>query len=163
MSIDVQRYRDASMSWLRVSDLLLLTPGWSTSVGCQQEHSVWLKRDDVSFPYDLERRPQEDLRDWIKHEARSLRRAPSVYVAGPYLIGVEGPHDGKLFYSALTLALSCDMNTPSVHGTNAWRLATNILNGLDWCRRVLDAGGYPYCPWADALLVIASPSEEATS
>lgn len=27
MSIDVQRYRDASMSWLRVSDMLLLTPG----------------------------------------------------------------------------------------------------------------------------------------
>ena len=163
MIIDVQRFRDASMAWLRVSDLLLLTPGWSTSVGCQQGHSVWLKRDDVSFPYDLERRPQEDLRDWIKHEARSLRRAPRVYVAGPYLTGVDGPYDEGLFYSSLRLAVYGSQTHEDAIPAQVLRLSANILRGIDWCKRVLDAGGYPYCPWADALLVIASPSEEATS
>jgi len=167
--IDVQRYRDASMSWLRVSDLLLLTPGWKRSEGCRAEWSKWRGLSHAtptgltSDVFDAEVHGPEDLAPWLSAVAGHLGRTPRVYVAGPYLTGVEGPYDGKLFYSALTLALSCDMNTPSVHGTNAWRLATNILNGLDWCRRVLDAGGYPYSPWADALLVIASPSEEATS
>jgi len=36
----------------------------------------------------------------------------------------------------------------------------SVDNALSRCRRVMDAGGYPYCPWADALLVIAPPSEE---
>ena len=167
--IDAQRYRDASMAWLRVSDLLLLTPGWKRSEGCRAEWSKWRGLSHAtptgltSGVFDAEVHGPEDLAPWLSAVAGHLGRTPRVYVAGPYLTGVEGPYDGKLFYSALTLALSCDMNTPSVHGTNAWRLATNILNGLDWCRRVLDAGGYPYCPWADALLVIASPSEEATS
>ena len=166
MSIDVQHYRDASMSWLRVSDLLLLAPGWQRSAGCRAEWSKWRGLSHAtptgltSGVFDAEVHGPEDLAPWLSAVAGHLGRTPRVYVAGPYLTGVEGPYDGKLFYSALTLALSCDMNTPSVHGTNAWRLATNILNGLDWCRRVLDAGGYPYCPWADALLVIASPSEE---
>ena len=169
MSIDVQRYRDASMAWLRVSDLILLTPGWQRSAGCRAEWSKWRGLSHAtptgltSGVFDAEVHGPEDLAPWLSAVAGHLGRTPRVYVAGPYLTGVEGPYDGKLFYSALTLALSCDMNTPSVHGTNAWRLATNILNGLDWCRRVLDAGGYPYSPWADALLVIASPSEEATS
>jgi len=167
--IDAQRYRDASMAWLRVSDLILLTPGWQRSAGCRAEWSKWrglshaTQTGLTSSVFDAEVHGPEDLAPWLSAVAGHLGRTPRVYVAGPYLTGVEGPHDGKLFYSALLLALSCDMNTPSVHGTNAWRLATNILNGLDWCRRVLDAGGYPYCPWADALLVIASPSEEATS
>lgn len=167
--IDAQRYRDASMAWLRVSDLILLTPGWQRSAGCRAEWSKWRGLSHAtptgltSGVFDAEVHGPEDLAPWLSAVAGHLGRTPRVYVAGPYLTGVEGPYDGKLFYSALTLALSCDMNTPSVHGTNAWRLATNILNGLDWCRRVLDAGGYPYCPWADALLVIASPSEEATS
>ena len=157
------------MSWLRVSDLLLLTPGWQRSAGCRAEWSKWRGLSHAtptgltSDVFDAEVHGPEDLAPWLSAVAGHLGRTPRVYVAGPYLTGVEGPYDGKLFYSALTLALSCDMNTPSVHGTNAWRLATNILNGLDWCRRVLDAGGYPYSPWADALLVIASPSEEATS
>jgi len=164
--IDAQRYRDASMAWLRVSDLILLTPGWQRSAGCRAEWSKWRGLSHAtptgltSGVFDAEVHGPEDLAPWLSAVAGHLGRTPRVYVAGPYLTGVEGPYDGKLFYSALTLALSCDMNTPSVHGTNAWRLATNILNGLDWCRRVLDAGGYPYCPWADALLVIASPSEE---
>lgn len=167
--IDAQRYRDASMAWLRVSDLILLTPGWQRSAGCRAEWSKWRGLSHAtptgltSGVFDAEVHGPEDLAPWLSAVAGHLGRTPRVYVAGPYLTGVEGPYDGKLFYSALTLALSCDMNTPSVHGTNAWRLATNILNGLDWCRRVLDAGGYPYSPWADALLVIASPSEEATS
>ena len=167
--IDAQRYRDASMAWLRVSDLILLTPGWQRSAGCRAEWSKWRGLSHAtptgltSGVFDAEVHGPEDLAPWLSAVAGHLGLTPRVYVAGPYLTGVEGPYDGKLFYSALTLALSCDMNTPSVHGTNAWRLATNILNGLDWCRRVLDAGGYPYCPWADALLVIASPSEEATS
>ena len=167
--IDAQRYRDASMAWLRVSDLILLTPGWQRSAGCRAEWSKWRGLSHAtptgltSGVFDAEVHGPEDLAPWLSAVAGHLGRTPRVYVAGPYLTGVEGPHDGKLFYSALTLALSCDMNTPSVHGTNAWRLATNILIGLDWGRRVLDAGGYPYCPWADALLVIASPSEEATS
>ena len=164
--IDAQCYRDASMAWLRVSDLILLTPGWQRSAGCRAEWSKWRGLSHAtptgltSGVFDAEVHGPEDLAPWLSAVAGHLGRTPRVYVAGPYLTGVEGPYDGKLFYSALTLALSCDMNTPSVHGTNAWRLATNILNGLDWCRRVLDAGGYPYCPWADALLVIASPSEE---
>ena len=167
--IDAQRYRDASMAWLRVSDLILLTPGWQRSAGCRAEWSKWRGLSHAtptgltSGVFDAEVHGPEDLAPWLSAVAGHLGRTPRVYVAGPYLTGVEGPYDGKLFYSALTLALSCDMNTPSVHGMNAWRLATNILNGLDWCRRVLDAGGYPYSPWADALLVIASPSEEATS
>ena len=165
--IDAQRYRDASMAWLRVSDLILLTPGWQRSAGCRAEWSKWRGLSHAtptgltSGVFDAEVHGPEDLAPWLSAVAGHLGRTPRVYVAGPYLTGVEGPYDGKLFYSALTLALSCDMNTPSVHGTNAWRLATNILNGLDWCRRVLDAGGYPYCPWADALLVI-SPPEEVT-
>ena len=167
--IDAQRYRDASMSWLRVSDLILLTPGWQRSAGCRAEWSKWRGLSHAtptgltSGVFDAEVHGPEDLAPWLSAVAGHLGRTPRVYVAGPYLTGVEGPYDGKLFYSALTLALSCDMNTPSVHGTNAWHLARNIRRGLDWCRRVLDAGGYPYCPWADALLVIASPSEEATS
>ena len=173
MSIDAQRYRDASMAWLRVSDLLLLTPGWRESEGCRNERKQWrteMRREaglvytSHPEPFDADERDASELPEWLGQWRVFLSgRTPRVYVAGPYLTGVDGPYDEGLFYSALTLALSCDMNTPSVHGTNAWRLATNILNGLDWCRRVLDAGGYPYSPWADALLVIASPSEEATS
>lgn len=166
MSIDAQRYRQASMAWLRVSDLLLLTPGWKRSEGCRAEWSKWRGLSHAtptgltSDVFDAEVHGPEDLAPWLSAVAGHLGRTPRVYVAGPYLTGVEGPYDGKLFYSALTLALSCDMNTPSIHDTNAWHLARNIRNGLDWCRRVMDAGGYPYCPWADALLVIASPSEE---
>jgi len=149
------------MEWLFASDLLLLTPGWRESEGCSNEFASWTI-GGRSEPFFADTRDADELQAWIGMFERGclVRHNPLVYVAGPYLTGVEGPHDGKLFYSALTLALSCDMNTPSVRGTNAWRLATNIRNGLDWCRRVLDAGGYPYCPWADALLVIASPSEE---
>ena len=43
MSIDAQRYRQASMAWLRVSDLLLLTPGWKRSEGCRAERIAALK------------------------------------------------------------------------------------------------------------------------
>lgn len=145
------------MSWLRVSDLLLLTPGWQRSAGCRAELNQW-RADRCREPFDANDLHADELPQWIEGWSALFRRHPRVYVAGPYLTGVDGPHDGRLFYRALLLALSCDMHTPSVHGTNAWRLATNILNGLDWCKRVLDAGGYPYCPWADALLVIASPS-----
>ena len=167
--IDAQRYRDASMAWLRVSDLILLTPGWQRSAGCRAEWSKWRGLSHAtptgltSGVFDAEVHGPEDLAPWLSAVAGHLGRTPRVYVAGPYLTGVEGPYDGKLFYSALTLALSCDMNTPHAIDTNAWHLARNIRNGLDWCRRIMDAGGYPYCPWADALLVIASPSEEATS
>ena len=45
MSIDAQRYRDAGLSWLRVSDLILLTPGWQRSEGCRVECAKLSRRD----------------------------------------------------------------------------------------------------------------------
>jgi len=155
------------MAWLRVSDLILLTPGWQRSAGCRAEWSKWRGLSHAtptgltSGVFDAEVHGPEDLAPWLSAVAGHLGRTPRVYVAGPYLTGVEGPHDGKLFYGSLLLALSCDLTTEHAIDTNAWRLAKNMRNGLDWCRRVMDAGGYPYCPWADALLVI-SPPEEVT-
>lgn len=172
--IDAQRYRDASMAWLRVSDLILLTPGWQRSAGCRAEWSKWRGLSHAtptgltSGVFDAEVHGPEDLAPWLSAVAGHLGRTPRVYVAGPYLTGVDGPYDETLFRFAVHLVLFGDPAATRAmaadgRGGNGEKLATNILNGLDWCRRVLDAGGYPYCPWADALLVIASPSEEATS
>lgn len=162
MSIDVQRYRDASMSWLRVSDLLLLTPGWQRSAGCRAELNQW-RADWCREPFDANDRHADELPQWIEGLSALFRRHPRVYVAGPYLTGVDGPYDEGLFRFAVHLVMFGDPVATRVmaadgRGGNGEKLATNILNGLDWCKRVLDAGGYPYYPWADALLMIASPS-----
>ena len=164
MIIDVQRFRDASMSYMGLCDAFLFTPGWRESEGCSNEFASWTI-GGRSEPFFADTRDADELQAWIGMFERGclVRHNPLVYVAGPYLTGVDGPYDEKLFHGSLLLALSCDLNTPHAIDTNAWHLARNIRNGLDWCRRVMDAGGYPYCPWADALLVIASPSEEATS
>jgi len=177
VSIDVQRFRDASMSYMGLCDAFLFTPGWRESEGCRAEMEA-CNYSERLYVEVRERSPEalrvacgnmrledgqyqlQTLEEWIAEMAAALGRPPRVYVAGPYLTGVDGPYDEKLFHGSLLLALSCDLNTPHAIDTNAWHLARNIRNGLDWCRRVMDAGGYPYCPWADALLVIAPPSEE---
>jgi len=167
--IDVQRFRDASMEWLFASDLLLLTPGWRESEGCSNEFASWTI-GGKSEPFFADKRDADELQAWIGMFERGclVRHNPLVYVAGPYLTGVDGPYDETLFRFAVHLVLFGDPAATRAmaadgRGGNGEKLATNILNSLDWCKRVLDAGGYPYYPWADALLVIASPSEEATS
>lgn len=170
MSIDTQRYLDASIAWLRSADMLLLTPGWRESTWCLAECDEWSRMlQNWMEPFNADERDASELPDWIAtfqgeleyHHVKS--RPPRVYVAGPYLTGVDGPYDEGLFRFAVHLVMFGDPVATRVmaadgRGGNGDKLATNILNGLDWCKRVLDAGGYPYYPWADALLMIASPS-----
>lgn len=174
----------ARYSWLDVSDLLLLTYGWRTSPECETERyrflmarRCWGDEDYSRLVFDAEERDGKDLHAWIVAAGAELHRPPRVYVSGRYMTDDPQSWDINKVSSALHELLHrwCLLRQLLVTPYNSLRsaildslehnqetaLAQNIRLGMWWCRRVLNAGGYPYCPWADALLFIA-PIKEAT-
>jgi hypothetical protein len=152
--MDVQRYRDDSMLWLYVSDIVYFIPGWRASPGCLAEEA---RAKEIGVPCIYEEDPPRcivsrwyndnceyipspgnelwSLEAVIQDFIQQVGRAPRVYVAGPYTAGAYG---------------------------DPCQILRNIGIGAWYAASVRHAGGSPYSPWGDSLELVTYQPIRAT-
>lgn len=66
--MDVQRYRDDSMLWLYVSDIVYFIPGWRASPGCLAEEA---RAKEIGVPCIYEEDPPRCIvSSWVQRQLR---------------------------------------------------------------------------------------------